>query len=472
MRFEEMKTNIPETPDFIHEMIQKEVEKQVSGTKMAAIHTRKKQKKVKAAFAAAACIAAVSTTVFVGARWYHMQLEQSGTYRVTTKIGTAEGAVDLPKELHAITFETAYLPDGMVWNDEYHLTYAETPWMGGFSFSSTVLDVKTADLVEDETGVIESEERTFGEYEGVYLQYQNGTFDKRIYLVCPDIYRVISIYIGEDVTKEDAIKVAENLSVVEKEETFRTADAYNWGQGKSLKDESDRGIVLAVNESELPIWSVGESFHLSVSAEDQTGNDVDTTISVSVDQVYVADDLEMLNADYVPESWKDALKEDGSLKDANLSYVKKGDGVETLDEVVGTGTAIQKLICTDVTYTNNTDMDLQHMLYSGTLIYLQQKDGLLEIWDEDASSDSAYDVIESDGVHSLASMEYYDTFEKYGNGGNYISSLKAGESVTVRMAWIIEEANLDKLYLNLTGEGAYNEISEEMMNTGLVDLSY
>ena len=32
MRFEDMKNNIPETPDFIHEMIQNEVDRQLQET--------------------------------------------------------------------------------------------------------------------------------------------------------------------------------------------------------------------------------------------------------------------------------------------------------------------------------------------------------------------------------------------------------------------------------------------------------
>lgn len=471
MRFEEMKSNIPETPEFIHEMIQKEVEKQVKQTKVVDIRMANKHKKLKIAFVAAACMAVTSTAIFAGSQWYHMQLEKNGTYSVSAKIEGENGSADLPKELHDIAFESAYIPEGMKWSDEYHLTYTQTPWNGGFSFASSVLDMKEVEIEKVETGVIDSEERTFGEYEGVYLQYQNGEFDKRIYLVCPDIYRVISIYIGNDVSKEDAIKVVENLSIIEEEEMFKTADAYKWSQESEFIEEgTDIEFVMAAKEEDLSIWSVGEKFDLNVTGEDENKNYVDSTISVAVDHVYVADDLEMLNASYVPEEWKEALDEDGKLKEANLSYIKEGDGVETLDEVVNVEAVAQKLVCADVTYTNETEKDLSHVLYMGTLVYLQQENGNLEIIDKDSPSDDSYDLVKSDGVHGLQSMEYMDTFEEYGNGGNYISSLKAGESVTVRMAWIVEETDLENMYLNLTGEGGCREITEQMLDTGLVDI--
>ena len=56
MRLEDMKNNIPETPEFIHLMIQDEVKKQLQDTKVINIRTGKKKKwtgtKVAAAVAA------------------------------------------------------------------------------------------------------------------------------------------------------------------------------------------------------------------------------------------------------------------------------------------------------------------------------------------------------------------------------------------------------------------------------------
>ena len=41
MRLEEMKNNIPETPDFIHKMVQEEVNRQLQDTKVVSIKKRK-----------------------------------------------------------------------------------------------------------------------------------------------------------------------------------------------------------------------------------------------------------------------------------------------------------------------------------------------------------------------------------------------------------------------------------------------
>ena len=52
MRLEEMKNNIPETPDFIHKMVQEEVSRQLQDTKVVPMKKRK-WNKVQAAAAAA-----------------------------------------------------------------------------------------------------------------------------------------------------------------------------------------------------------------------------------------------------------------------------------------------------------------------------------------------------------------------------------------------------------------------------------
>ena len=63
MRLEEMKNNIPETPDFIHKMVQEEVNRQLQDTKVVPMKKRK-WNKVQAAAAAALCLLATSTVAY------------------------------------------------------------------------------------------------------------------------------------------------------------------------------------------------------------------------------------------------------------------------------------------------------------------------------------------------------------------------------------------------------------------------
>ena len=68
----------PETPDFIHNMIQNEVAKQLADNKAANLRRRKRWTAPKVAAVAAACALAVSTAVYAGVNLYHWFLEKQG----------------------------------------------------------------------------------------------------------------------------------------------------------------------------------------------------------------------------------------------------------------------------------------------------------------------------------------------------------------------------------------------------------
>ena len=329
--------------------------------------------------------------------------------------------------------------------------------------------------VMQDKDVVDYEKRTFDSYEGVYLKYNKlweESYDQRIYLFCPDIYRVITIYIGSDVLKEDAVKVAENLEITESETMIETADLYTWSELVSPEEISTDEALTSIKNDKLPIHQIGNEFTISGTGEDSNGNYIDDSkISVCVDSVQIADDLELLDKNRVPEKLLVEVGADGKLTDTTLSYVKSGDGVDSVDEIVKTEDVKQKLVYATVTYTNRSDKEITHMLYIGSLMLLNHEDGTYEIYDPGEQSGDGFDRVIWNGGAKTPEMQYYSLSEDYGNGGNYISSLKPDESVQVDMAWIVNENDLDHMYLNLNGDGAAYEFSDATLKMGLVDIS-
>ena len=176
MRLEEIKKDMPKTPEFIHQMICEEVNKQLQNESGTTISQRKRKKykwgSMRVAAVAAAALLGVSTIAYAGSGLYRMYLEKQGRYRVDTGI-TADSDYALPEKIHDIKIETAYIPEGMEWIDEYRIAYPQTPYLGGFTFSSVLLDSDDFGKILTDTSVVESEERTFGSRTGVYLQYQD-----------------------------------------------------------------------------------------------------------------------------------------------------------------------------------------------------------------------------------------------------------------------------------------------------------
>ena len=194
-------------------------------------------------------------------------------------------------------------------------------------------------------------------------------------------------------------------------------------------------IITEVSKNELEIFDVGETFQMEGSGENEAGEYISTDdISVKVHSVQTADDLSLL---------------DEKLVENTLSYIKRGDGIETLDEVVKTEKVKQKLVYVTVTYQNNSDFIINHMMYNGNIMLLQDKDEKYSIYNLCSNSEKECDYVE---------------------GSNYISSLQPGESVDVSMAWIVNENDLDKMYLNLSTFGGAVEFTEGALETGVVDV--
>lgn len=150
--------------------------------------------------------------------------------------------------------------------------------------------------------------------------------------------------------------------------------------------------------------------------------------------------------------------------------MKSGDGIDSLDEIVKSEEVNQKLVYVTVTYTNHSNEEIDHMLYLGALLTLTKENGKVQLYIPTEQAGDGYDYISWDGVAKTGGMVYYSVSENYGNGGNYISSIKPGESVQLNMAWIVNESNLKNLYLNVTGDGASYEFSEYILKKGLVDI--
>ena len=68
MRLDEIKNDFPDIPDFIHDMIQEEVEKQVNSSNITPMQRKSKLNRSisRVAAAAAVCIIATSTVVYAG----------------------------------------------------------------------------------------------------------------------------------------------------------------------------------------------------------------------------------------------------------------------------------------------------------------------------------------------------------------------------------------------------------------------
>lgn len=467
MRLKDLKNQYPKTPDFISEMIEAEVEKQIHTQETVRRNRKKKQVWTLGRTATAAAVACVliGTGAYAAVnvyRNYHMKMEQQGNYSVVTGLTeeTEEQTTKtqtLPDQIADVKVETSYIPEGMEWKDERHLDYTNSENKGGFSFESVLIGDGNLEEGLTDTSVEESEQTTFGAHEGVYLKYHSVRtdthFNQRIYLLCPEESRVLIVYIGSDVSKEEAYKVAESIKLTETDEMVSTAEMWNWNtfiqnsKGEFV-EEDESGLMpygSAVPADQLHIYSMGEEIY-----KEQAFTEEEKNVSLRVDSLQVSDDFSLLNESYIPDEWKDRLDENGKLKDNDASYVKRGDGVNTLDEVVRTESFPAKLVYATLTVTNHSDQEIQDILYYIKMSLLTQTDDGYQEYNYMEQSGEDYDYVEwNSGLSLDGGMSYYDN--QNGIGKNHISGLAAGESTKVNVAWIVNEGDLNNMYLEVSG---------------------
>jgi len=496
MKLENLKEEYPSMPKEIRAMIKREVAAQMENVTLidgGKQKTKKKEKKTikrpwRKASAAAAVLAAglvFGMTAYAGLKAYQWYTEKEGVYGLKAGIGTndaegTDGTYAVPEEIPVLSVAAEYLPDGMVaasdGTTKYY--YEETPYQGGISISTITMDEKlsadTLPLID--TNVVRSEMITIQGKDAVYVEKPESTngktgFNKKIYIAYPDYWQILQMFVGEDVSKEEALKIAENLAVTPTGEMIAYASQFTWS-GLLVAESEIADIRLEATGEEMGnIHKVGDSFTIEcAAATDASEWEQTDCITAKVTEVQIADDFSALDASLVDDVLKTALDGAGRLVKNKIHYMKAGNGTDSLDEEVRTEEVAQKLVCVTVEYTNTGDKELRDILYFGSFIGLEETGDGYRFYDRAQSDDDARtEFVICDSVGGFGEMDYFDAHGGE-RGNNYISSLKPGETVELHIAKVVNEDELDKMYLSLDTSGAAYEFTDDMMETGLVDI--
>lgn len=489
MRLEDMEYEFPKMPEDMRTMVQREVEKQIKTTSTTQYRKRKGMAR-KSFLAALVAAMALGTTVFAGVA-YHMHSESVGKYAVETKIdGNGTAAVSdteatdtqtpiAMSEIPAVKMEVDYLPEGMVETETGKYSYEDALYQGGVSILFYRMDTGDDQFQMITNNVLSSEDITLNGYDGVYLELNtlgDGiSFNQRIYAAYTDIHYVMEMYVASDVSKEDAVKIAESVKLipVENGEGEDIVSTSNWSEYLAALEEKDDVQISDVPSVSKKMMqnthAIGETF----SAENM-GLEPQEGLMLKVKEVQVTDDISLLDLSVMEDDDKRELQEetdaDGKLLKTNINYIKNGDGVNSISEVVESREVPQKLVYVTVEYMNTGDTELSDILYYGELVKIVESENQMRIYlGEEPKTGDTWDVARSTGLAGKNYMYYSDV--RGGEGGkNYITSIKPGESATVHMAWLVPEEELGYLYLSLDTFGGANEFSGNALQMGYVDI--
>ena len=463
---------------------------------------RRRMRPRKALLLTAAAVLAVGTTVFAGTRLYRMYLNPVGAYGTKTTVergnsteaetltaaagesGTvAEAAADTPHFAHP-ALRAGYLPEGMTEAEGgLQWYYEEEPYVGGISALLYQLDGEdTFELVDK--FILKKEELTVNGHTCYYLTRQTAvdapdTFDRIVYVLYPEADLVLQMHVAQNVGREELLKFMDGLYLEEQTaqeeppERMRSWAEYVRNLAEEPETEMETERLQASAEEMEHLHQIGETFPLGpTAAEDENGAFKEAqSLSAKVVSVQVSDDLSALESAYIDAQLQEQTEAGGALKENEIQYIRQGDGIETLNETLRTERVPQKLVLAEVTYKNEGTEALYDILFFASVIKLEQEaDGFRVFNRLDGSAEPA-NRMQCSGLGSSPEMKYYDVqggVQK--NGSNYISCLEPGQETTVHIGFVVNEDELDRLYLNLDPTSNGFAFSEQALQTGYVDI--
>lgn len=492
MRIEDIRYEFPKMPDEMRMMVEKEVEKQMkmeaAGKRRTGYVRKSRRSRRKTALILLAAALGVGTTAFAGTRIYRMYSEQVGSYGVRTVVQeetgeAAQADLGTVPEIPQVKLKVGSVPEGMVlapgetskfhYEDETKGPGYISIWAYSMDMGDDAFEILSADIVS-------KEEMDISGHDGIYLERQvsvDGSVQGILYVAYPEVHHVLEMRFEQSVSKEEAVEMAKGIELVPVEEGETGEIGLNWAWssyiGTQEETETDvRSLEYASEEDMANTHGIGEAFAMEGWAKDENGQYIeDASLTVEVSSVQVADDLSLLgDSEYIDSRWLDAVGEDGALVPNEILYIKSGDGIDTMDQVVKTEKVAQKLVYMTVEYTNSGDTILKDILFNGVLIPICQSDKGYAVYDRITQEENAaWDKIGNTGVAWLGEMGFWNCHgQGNGNGENYIDKLEPGETAAIHMAWVVNKDELPYLYLGVKG-GAYS-LSEEGLETGYVDI--
>lgn len=483
MDFENMKDAFPKMPKEMGAMIDALVQEQIEAPDLEwreekqARKGRWSSRYRRAAAFVLVILMATGSVAYAAGKLYQMYVDKQGKYQVNVGIKTADTSdteeaerKTVPNQIPKLQLKYSYVPDGYIVKD-YGLDYMQKK-DGTAAIGSRVIVMSDAFINGEETldekYTIDSKSVTVGGHEALLYHKENG--DMILNVLCPEYYQIIQIDMICDLDETEIASVMNGIQIEDTGELMSTANMWTVDQiNHPEPDDADLYQYIADGKS-TTIHQIGEKFQIPTEA-------TFLPLTAVVKNVTITEDLSVLeNEEEIPEEWKALQTKDGKLEPVELQFIKCGDGVDTLDQVVKTELEPVKLVDLTVEYTNDTDQTLVNALYNCSLSVMDLNENTLEmsgVYEDYRKAEDAetFDVIriqEIATVDTTGGMHYYGTLND--EGKNYISKLEPGESITMHFAQLVFAKDVPKLYANLSNEGGGYCFTEESLKCGYVDI--
>ncbi len=390
---------------------------------------KRKTKKITVSFIV---IAAAAVMIPVGAYAYSMltaDIEQTGKYQNTVTINSPDESSD---EFEFMEFKFGYLPKGLELMDE------DSPYGGkyknanGGGMTPVFNYVYTYDFKE-ELPFSASSEKYETDKATIIINYRvsydpqvasTDNFGREVFVIMKEQPYIANLYFTDNISEDDVKKVAESLNLVPADELLYSmyipCDEDDTNSKTSTADEEENKIQFDT------IYAVGETFDLNYNEG----------ISAKISNVNYADNYDGITTDGAGFDC-DYSDFAGSLEDNIRTYIKQGDGVNTIDEVIKEENVPLQIVSLEIEYTNN--LDIQQDICVCPKIFVNVNDEFIQPMD-------SLEYWLSDSMAYPDDSGSHFAFESSSDASKNYVIVNPGETETAKLYFIVEKENADKLY--------------------------
>jgi len=421
------------------------------------------KKSIFAMVAAAAVVVAVPTSVYAGSRIYNAYMTEPAKYQRDITIDVGENPSMEIKSLNV-----GWVPEDMKMHSGAEHTSlmkygADTDDMRGISvlfwkiptgddvFQESIKSAVTSDSYTDSNG---NNVILIGHGQDLHEKHDEA------WVAFKDTPYAAQVYIMGDVSDEERDKILENLSL----ESWDTEVAMDWSENQRSEEPVEYyEVVTKVDPSSIKLANIGEPI-TSVEEIQEKGT---YSVEATINDIRIQNNFDGITTDSFNNSadYSEYTNPDGTVKDNIRTWYRYGDGVNTLDEKAYEETLAQSVVVVDVTYKNTGDIDWDECICS-SMVRIDDDGNILDY--TQGSEDMDY----NDSMHDLKVDDMmFSISTDYAMSKNHLEPFKAGDTVNVQMAFLVNTEDLPDLYLMLQPTGV--DISEEIgRGTAFVDLSF
>lgn len=424
---------------------------------------RSDRKKKRFILGTAAAAAAVVILIPTSAYAYNKiaDISKTAKYRNTVtihadQINSSESQADESSKEQLMDYEFGWLPEGFVKpENDWHYRNDSDAIAPQFYRIPDDEEHKIDLLYSSDSETLELDGKTaMINYRISYNNGEEGNYGREVWVSFDNTKYLLEIFLTDGISQEDTKKILENIKLVPTNKiSFGTS--LPWEEKVEYTPPEDHEVDM----EKCDIYKIGDTISYPGAPKENSG------YSVTLNSAEITDSFDGIDTDACGWDcdYSELMDENGNIIENTRGYIKLGDGINTIDEVVKEENIPMHILKLNVTYTNLAD-ETNDICIDPTLINI--RNGAYQ-WLEHSDNDE-YIVEDSVRVHDVGSHFAFDS-EKKGSKNHVI--LEPGESTEVELAFFVADDETDDLYTYFQMSGNTLKFALEHNNCPIYDLN-